>query len=111
MPAAKASVAAEAFYRSSAACSVHATRFAAGAVSVAGVRLQEGDAVLVVLASAPELEFGDGAHHCPGSGLAAAIVNAGVRAVLESDPDWSALERPGYRPLPNVRIPRFAPEG
>jgi len=91
---------------------VHNTRrFAAAAVSVAGVGLQEGDAVLVVLASAPELEFGDGAHHCPGSGLAAAIVNAGVRAVLESDPDWPALERPGYRPLPNVRIPRFAPEG
>jgi cytochrome P450 len=90
---------------------VHNTRrFAAAEVSVARVGLRAGDAVLVVLASAPELGFGDGTHRCPGSGLAAAIVNAGVRAVLESDPDWPALERPGYRPLSNVRIPRFTPE-
>jgi cytochrome P450 len=90
---------------------VHNTRrFAASDLSVLGASLRAGDGVLVVLGSAPELTFGNGAHRCPGSGLAATLVRAALETALRSAIDWPSLARPAYRPLPNVRVPRFAAE-
>ncbi|MFE0758166.1 cytochrome P450 [Inquilinus sp. NPDC058860] len=102
-------------------------RFVAEDTVIAGRPLRAGDAVLVVIAAAnrdpalnpdpdrfdparPDrrlLTFGHGRHACPGDAIAAAIAVAGLDALLDRLPDWP--ERPaGYRPSPNVRVPRFA---
>lgn len=102
-------------------------RFVAEDTEVAGQALRAGDAILVVFAAAnrdpalnpdPDrfdpartdrrrLTFGHGRHACPGDAIAAAIAVAGLDALLDRLPDWP--ERPvGYRPSPNIRIPRFS---
>ncbi|WP_225766355.1 cytochrome P450 [Inquilinus sp. Marseille-Q2685] len=102
-------------------------RFVAEDTEIAGRTLRAGDAVLVVLAAAnrdpalnpdpdrfdparPDrrsLSFGHGRHACPGDAIAAAIAEVGLDALLDRLPDWP--ERPaGYRPSPNIRIPRFS---
>ncbi|MGO1078090.1 cytochrome P450 [Inquilinus sp. CA228] len=102
-------------------------RFVAEDTMIAGQSLRAGDAILVVIAAAnrdpalnpdPErfdparpdrrlLTFGHGRHACPGDTIAAVIAVAGLDALLDRLPDWP--ERPaGYRPSPNVRIPRFS---
>lgn len=109
--------------------SIHNTRrFVAGATEVAGVSLQAGDVVLLVLAAAgrdpacnarpnefllerPDREvpgFGHGAHQCPGQALACVIAAAAVRALLvpgrlkdAASFSWT------YRPAMNARIPVF----
>ncbi|MGO4128647.1 cytochrome P450 [Inquilinus sp. YAF38] len=102
-------------------------RFVAEETVIAGQSLRAGDAILVVIAAAnrdpalnpdpdrfdparPDrrlLTFGHGRHACPGDAIAAAIAVAGLDALLDRLPDWP--ERPvGYRPLPNVRVPRFS---
>lgn len=99
---------------------------------VAGVAVQEGDAILVVLAAAnrdpalhaepdafrldrPDrrlLTFGSGPHACPGDRLAAAIACGAVEALLEADVPLEGLgDARRYLPLVNVRIPVFAAEG
>lgn len=102
-------------------------RFVAEDTVIAGQSLRAGDALLVVIAAAnrdpalnpdPErfdparpdrrlLTFGHGRHACPGDVIAAAIAVAGLDALLDRLSDWP--ERPsGYRPSPNVRVPRFS---
>ena len=109
--------------------SIHNTRrFVAGATQVAGVSLQPGDVVLLVLAAAgrdplcnarpdvflldrPDRDvpgFGRGAHQCPGQALACQIAAAAIKALLMSGQlnaassfNWQ------YRPSMNARIPVF----
>lgn len=102
-------------------------RFVAEDTEIAGQALHAGDAVLVVIAAAnrdpalnpdpdrfdparPDrrlLTFGHARHACPGGDIAAAIAVAGLDALLDRLSHWP--ERPvGYKPLPNIRIPRFA---
>jgi cytochrome P450 len=106
-------------------------RFAVAAVAIAGTTLAEGDAVLVLLASAqrdplfnPEpdrfmpvraqrrmLGFGHGVHACPGQALACTLAAAGLQALLARMPaaDLAAQRLRGwrYRLSANARIPVF----
>jgi cytochrome P450 len=106
---------------------VHNTRrFLARSGHIGGQPMQEGDAVLVVLAAAnrdpaanPDpvrfdpkraarriFTFGAGSHACPGGTLAATIARVGVEQVLRSGFDPTPLAGPvSYRPSANVRIP------
>ncbi|WP_238541081.1 cytochrome P450 [Polaromonas sp. CF318] len=109
--------------------SIHNTRrFVAEPTEVAGVSLQAGDVVLVLLAAAgrdpacnpgpdefllerPDRQipgFGHGAHQCPGQALACTIAAAAVRALLVSGRLQNAASFAwGYRPSMNARIPVF----
>jgi cytochrome P450 len=101
-------------------------RFVARDEVVAGAAMQEGDAILVVLAAAardpaanPEPDrfdpfrkdrriftFGAGGHACPGERLAATIAQAGVEALLAAGLDLEELAAArSYRPAANLRIP------
>ncbi|RST45672.1 cytochrome P450 [Variovorax sp. DXTD-1] len=104
-------------------------RFVAQPVTIAGVPLAPGDAVLLVLASAnrdpaanaePDrfmpvraqrrmFGFGHGVHACPGQALACMLAAAGLEALLARRPDLDALRERGwhYRPSVNARIPVF----
>ena len=104
-------------------------RFVAQPVTISGVPLEAGDAVLLVLASAnrdpafnaePDrfmpvraqrrmLGFGHGVHACPGQALACTLAAAGLEALLARSPDLDALRERGwhYRPSANARIPVF----
>jgi len=104
-------------------------RFLAQPVTISGVPLEAGDAVLLVLASAnrdpafnaePDrfmpvraqrrmLGFGHGVHACPGQALACTLAAAGLEALLARSPDLDALRERGwhYRPSANARIPVF----
>lgn len=109
--------------------SIHNTRrFVDQPTEVAGVSLQAGDVVLVLLAAAgrdpacntrpdefllerPDREvpgFGHGAHQCPGQVLACTVAAAAVRALLVSGrlKDVASF-RWDYRPSMNARIPVF----
>jgi cytochrome P450 len=73
--------------------------------------VEEGDAILVVLAAAAR-PFGDGGHACPGDALAVALAAGCLDALFLSDLDPGALAgRVRYRPSPNVRVPVFTKEG
>jgi cytochrome P450 len=109
--------------------SIHNTRrFVAESTQVAGVSLQAGDVVLLVLAAAgrdpacnarpgefllerPDREvpgFGHGAHQCPGQALACVIAAAAVRALLVSGRLKDVVSFSwAYRPSMNARIPVF----
>lgn len=104
-------------------------RFVAQPVTIAGVPLEPGDAVLLVLASAnrdpaanaePDrfmpvraqrrmFGFGHGVHACPGQALAGTLAAAGLEALRARSPDLDALRERGwhYRPSANARIPVF----
>jgi len=109
--------------------SIHNTRrFVAEATEVAGISLQPGDVVLVLLVAAgrdpacnprPDeflLEredrdvpgFGSGPHQCPGQALACAVAAAAVRTLLVSGRLKDAASFTWqYRPSMNARIPHF----
>jgi len=104
-------------------------RFVAQPTTVAGIELESGEAVLLVLGAAnrdPSLNpapatfelmraerqtlgFGQGAHACPGQALAAMVAAAGVETLLSRGLDTDALQERGwgYRPSVNARIPTF----
>lgn len=104
-------------------------RFVERPVTVAGVDLAPGDAVLLALGAAsrdPMLNpspdsfdltrarrqapgFGHGAHACPGQALAGAIAAAGLESLLDAGLDTRMLMKRGwdYRPSANARIPVF----
>lgn len=101
---------------------VHNTRrFAAQAVSLAGVAVPAGAALLVMLgaaetgvAEAPTggsrpghgMGFGAGPHACPGAMLARHIALAALtRRLATGAPAWPATWH--YRPLVNARVPVF----
>jgi cytochrome P450 len=100
-------------------------RFVGQAGMVGGRLMNEGDAILVVLAAAnrdpavnaqPDrldvtrsapvtLTFGIGPHACPGEALATAIATAGVHELLAAGVEPAALGPPvGYRRSVNVRM-------
>lgn len=100
-------------------------------VELLGRRIEPGQAVLVLLASAnrdeaanPEPDafrlrrdgrrhhgFGHGAHHCPGQVLALAVAEGALCALDEQIVDLGRdfPSRPAYRASVNARIPRFNP--
>lgn len=101
-------------------------RFVARAGLVAGQEMQQGDAILVLLAAAnrdpaanPDPDrfdvarqhrrsftFGAATHACPGEALAAAIAEAGVREAIRRGVDLDVLAKDvSYHPSANVRIP------
>jgi cytochrome P450 len=104
-------------------------RFVAQPVTISGVPLATGDAVLLVLASAnrdpacnaePDrfmplralrrtFGFGHGVHACPGQALACTLAVGGLQALLARGLDLDALYERGwhYRPSANARIPVF----
>ena len=104
-------------------------RFVAEPATVAGTRLEAGDAVLLVMGAAnrdpllnaqPErfmlersdrrmLGFGHGPHGCPGQALACALAAAGVEVLLGRGLDLARLRQRGwgYRASVNARIPVF----
>jgi cytochrome P450 len=101
-------------------------RFVAAPCEIDGVRMNTGDVILVVLASAnrdPQLNdnpdvftldrpdrrsftFGAGGHHCPGQVLAMEISAATVREVLAVKLDLERLSWE-YRRSVNGRVPLF----
>lgn len=103
-------------------------RFVAQATSVAGVALQPGDVVLLLLAAAgrdervhtqpdvlmlereerPLAGFGHGRHACPGQSLALVIATAALQYLL-ARPVALGQARLGwtYRPSANARLPDF----
>jgi cytochrome P450 len=106
-------------------------RFVAEDAAVAGVGMNAGDAIVLVLAAAnrdpavnPEparfdparlaprtFTFGLGAHSCPGTALATTIAAAGVDALLTAGVALDELaEIVSYRPSVNARIPLFGEE-
>jgi cytochrome P450 len=104
-------------------------RFVAEPATVAGTRLEAGDAVLLVMGAAnrdpllnaqPErfmlerddrrmLGFGHGPHGCPGQALACTLAVASVEALLARGFELNAMRERGwhYRPSANARIPVF----
>ncbi|MFM9379965.1 cytochrome P450 [Pseudomonas sp. UV AK001] len=101
-------------------------RFVANICEIDGVRLEAGDVILMLLASAnrdPALNenpdqflpdrpnrrsftFGSGRHQCPGQRLAMTIASATVGEILARDIDVSRFIW-HYRPSLNGRIPLF----
>jgi cytochrome P450 len=104
-------------------------RFAAEPLRLLDQRIEKGQGVLVVLASAnrdaalnahpdvfdadrnnrQSLTFGAGAHACPAGSIAIEIVAASARSMWARGL-FDSYFRPtgGYAPLPNARIPLFA---
>lgn len=102
-------------------------RFVAASCEIAGVRVEAGDAILLLLASAnrdpalneqpeqflPQREdrrsfsFGSGRHQCPGQALAMSIASATVREIIKHDIDLNRLNW-HYKPSLNGRIPLFS---
>lgn len=105
-------------------------RFVAASCEIAGVRVEAGDVILLLLASAnrdpalnerPEqflpqranrrsFSFGSGRHQCPGQALAMSIAGATVREILGRGIDLNRLNW-HYRPSLNGRIPIFSDVG
>lgn len=82
-------------------------RFVAQDGLVAGQPMKEGDAILVLLATANRA-FGTGPHACPGETLATTIAQAGIEALLQAGLDLERLTASvTYRPSANTRIPLF----
>ncbi|AZC24104.1 cytochrome P450 [Pseudomonas sessilinigenes] len=96
---------------------VHNTRrFVAEPCTLAGVPLQAGDTVLVLLAAAnhdpalppdQDLSFGAGRHQCPGRDLALNIVASLLQALLGTPALAELRLRWHYLPSLNGRIPWF----
>ncbi|MCM8742842.1 cytochrome P450 [Pseudomonas koreensis] len=102
-------------------------RFVAKSCEIDGVRLEAGEVILVLLASAnrdpllnaePErflldrpnrrsFSFGSGRHQCPGQALALSIAAATVREILDQGVNLQQLTW-HYRPSLNGRIPLFS---
>jgi cytochrome P450 len=84
-------------------------RYVAQAAAIAGVALQPGDTILLVLAATEgELGFGHGRHACPGQPLAMRIA-AGAVDYLAARPERLDPAALGwtYRPSVNARLPEF----
>ncbi len=107
-------------------------RFVAQATSVAGVALQPGDVILLLLGATARDEganpradqfilereerklagFGGGRHMCPGQAIALAIATGAVRHLLTLPlPLDAATLSWTYAPSANARLPRFTTKG
>jgi cytochrome P450 len=94
-------------------------RFVTQATSVAGVALQPGDTILLLLAAAgrdadinPHAKalpgFGHGRHACPGQDLAMVIAATAIQHLLALPAGFDAAALGwGYRPSANARLPEF----
>ncbi|MEO5793915.1 MAG: cytochrome P450 [Rhodoferax sp.] len=103
-------------------------RYVAEPTTVAGIALQPGDTIVVVLAAAsrdpavharphafdigrtpdPIYGFGTGAHACPGQAWAYAIVATALQELLQRQPHLATAPLAWrYRPSLNGRIPQF----
>lgn len=84
-------------------------RFVTQATTVAGVALQPGDTILLLLGAAGQCGFGYGRHACPGQELACAIATSALEHLLALPGplalDWT------YKPSANARLPQFSTKG
>lgn len=95
-------------------------RYTAQAIDIAGVRIAEGQAILVLLAAAScdlsargqgqgaSAGFGLGPHACPGQALAQTIAAAAIEVLLRNGAPEPLAWR--YRSSVNARIPEFIAE-
>ncbi len=95
---------------------VHNTRrFAVREIAVEDAVVRSGESVLVVLAAANydteaagrTFTFGEGSHACVAARLAITIASVAVHALIETGLDPAAIQRGGFFPAPNVRIPHL----
>jgi cytochrome P450 len=84
-------------------------RFVAQATSIAGVDLQPGDTILLLLGAAGQCGFGHGRHACPGQELACTIATAALEYLL-ARPHPLALDWT-YKASANARLPQFFTKG
>ena len=96
---------------------VHNTRrFAATEIAVEDALVRENESVLVLLAAANgdpaaagrTFTFGAGAHACIAARLAITITSVAVKALVTTGADLAAIERNGFYPGLNVRVPRLS---
>jgi cytochrome P450 len=96
---------------------VHNTRrFAATEITIDDALVRENESVLVLLAAANcdpaaagrTLTFGAGTHACIAARLAITIASVGVKALVSAGCDLATIERNGFYPALNVRVPRLA---
>jgi cytochrome P450 len=95
---------------------VHNTRrFAATEIAIDDALVRESESVLVLLAAANSdpaaagrtFTFGAGAHACIAARLATTIASVAVKALVTTGVDLATIERNGFYPSLNVRVPRF----
>jgi cytochrome P450 len=95
---------------------VHNTRrFAAENTQVGELAVSEGDVILLLLAAAnrdPQgqgetFTFGAGRHACIAARLAIAIACSAILRLVAARVDVAAVERRGFLPAQNVRIPKL----
>jgi cytochrome P450 len=95
---------------------VHSTRrFAATEIAIDDALVRENESVLVLLAAANydsaaagrTLTFGTGAHACIAARLAITVASVAVKALVTTGLDLATIERTGFHPSLNVRVPRF----
>ncbi len=95
---------------------VHNTRrFAAADITIDDALLRENESVLVLLAAANcdpaaagrTLTFGAGIHACIASRLAITIASVAIKALVATGIDLATIERNGFYPSLNVRVPRL----
>ena len=96
---------------------VHNTRrFAAVEIAIEDALVRENESVLVLLAAANcdpaaagrTLTFGAGVHACIAARLAITIASVAVKALVSTGVDLATIERSGFYPALNVRVPRLA---
>ncbi|CAN7550311.1 cytochrome P450 [Pseudoduganella sp. LjRoot289] len=95
-------------------------RYTAQAIDIDGVKIEAGQAILVLLAAArcgpsahgksqdAPLGFGHGMHACPGQALAQTIAAAAIEVLLRNGAPAALAWC--YRPSVNARIPEFIAE-
>ncbi len=96
---------------------VHNTRrFAATEIPFDDALVRENESVLVVLAAANydpaaaarTFTFGAGIHACIAARLAITIASVAVKALVDTGADLATIERNGFYPALNVRVPRLS---
>ncbi|HTV93056.1 MAG TPA: hypothetical protein VMG98_10090 [Verrucomicrobiae bacterium] len=95
---------------------VHNTRrFAATEISIDDALVRTNESVLVLLAAANAdpaaagrtFTFGAGAHACIAARLAITITSVAIKALVTAGIDLAAIQRDGFYPALNVRVPRL----
>ena len=78
--------------------------------------MRENESVLVLLAAANydpaaaarTFTFGAGIHACIAARLAITIASVAVKALVDTGADLATIERNGFYPALNVRVPRLS---
>ncbi len=96
---------------------VHNTRrFAATEIPIEDALVRQNESVLVLLAAANTdpaaagrtFTFGAGAHACIAARLAITITSVAVKALVTAGVDLAGIQRNGFYPALNVRVPRLS---